>query len=71
MTTLSVKVALAGTLGPCNNFPRHLASEVLDHLKARADDALLELRLEWKGSKDRAHRGQSHSRNLGGSYSIV
>lgn len=71
MTPLSVRVALAWTMGPCNDFPRHQASEVLDHLEARAEDALLALRLEWKESKDRAHRGQPHSRNLGRNYSTV
>lgn len=70
-TPLAVKVALAWTVGPCNHFPRHLASEVLDHLEARAEDTLLERRLEWKESKDRAHRGQPHSRSLGGNYSTV
>lgn len=70
MTPLSVRVALAWTMGPCNDFPRHQASEVLDHLEARAD-ALLAFRLEWKESKDRAHRGQPHSRNLGRNYSTV
>lgn len=50
-------------MGLCKDFPRQLASEILDHLfqtnplEVRAGSALLKTGLEWKGSKTTTYRG--------------